>query len=92
MLLIEDQNRIFAFDRDHNAFSIPNLSFLNRKENRHMRNTLVDGEMIIDKVKESNGHERLIPRYLIYDIIKFEVGDQFLFQSIDLEMHSIAIY
>uniref|UniRef100_A0A914VM93 mRNA-capping enzyme n=1 Tax=Plectus sambesii TaxID=2011161 RepID=A0A914VM93_9BILA len=74
MFLIEDENKVYAFDRDHNAFLISNLRFPHRKEPRHIRDTLLDGEMIIDKVVDQ-GREQNIPRYLIYDVIKFEGQD-----------------
>ena len=31
--------------------------------------------MVIDEVKDANGHEQKYPRYLIYDIIKFKSQD-----------------
>lgn len=50
---------------------VDGLYFPHRKDyHRHLTKTLVDGEMVIDKV---NGED--IPRYLIYDIIKFEGQD-----------------
>lgn len=38
--------------------------------NKHIENTLLDGEMVIDEV----GAQRF-PRYLIYDIVKYENED-----------------
>lgn len=73
IFLIEGENQVYAFDRDHNPFLVSNLRFPHRKEPRHIRETLLDGEMIIDKVMD-NGREQSIPRYLIYDIVKFEVS------------------
>uniref|UniRef100_A0A8C2ZE44 mRNA-capping enzyme n=1 Tax=Cyclopterus lumpus TaxID=8103 RepID=A0A8C2ZE44_CYCLU len=67
MMLINGKNEVFMIDRDNTIFHIANLEFPFRKEPRvHLSNTLLDGEMIIDKV---NGQP--VPRYLIYDIIKF---------------------
>ncbi|KAI4899635.1 hypothetical protein NFI96_014635 [Prochilodus magdalenae] len=66
MMLIDGKNEVFMIDRDNSIFHIANLEFPYRKDmNTHLSNTLLDGEMIIDKV---NGQP--IPRYLIYDIIK----------------------
>uniref|UniRef100_A0AAR2LDL0 mRNA-capping enzyme n=1 Tax=Pygocentrus nattereri TaxID=42514 RepID=A0AAR2LDL0_PYGNA len=66
MMLIDGKNEVFMIDRDNSVFHIANLEFPFRKDmNTHLSNTLLDGEMIIDKV---NGQP--IPRYLIYDIIK----------------------
>ncbi|XP_075453955.1 mRNA-capping enzyme isoform X3 [Ascaphus truei] len=74
MMLIDGKNAVFMIDRDNSVFHVSNLEFPFRKDPRlHLANTLLDGEMIIDKV---NG--KVVPRYLIYDIIKFNgqpVGD-----------------
>ncbi|KAL1775660.1 mRNA-capping enzyme isoform X1 [Sigmodon hispidus] len=74
MMLIDGTNEVFMVDRDNSVFHVSNLEFPFRKDLRmHLSNTLLDGEMIIDKV---NG--QAVPRYLIYDIIKFNaqpVGD-----------------
>lgn len=67
MMLIDGTNEVFMIDRDNSVFHVSNLEFPFRKDLRmHLSNTLLDGEMIIDKV---NG--QAVPRYLIYDIIKF---------------------
>ncbi|XP_034436022.1 mRNA-capping enzyme isoform X2 [Hippoglossus hippoglossus] len=67
MMLINGKNEVFMIDRDNTVFHMANLEFPFRKDPRvHLSNTLLDGEMIIDKV---NGQP--VPRYLIYDIIKF---------------------
>uniref|UniRef100_A0A3P8V1D6 mRNA-capping enzyme n=1 Tax=Cynoglossus semilaevis TaxID=244447 RepID=A0A3P8V1D6_CYNSE len=67
MMVINGRNEVFMVDRDNTVFHIANLEFPFRKDPRvHLSNTLMDGEMIIDKV---NGQP--VPRYLIYDIIKF---------------------
>ncbi|XP_027032874.1 mRNA-capping enzyme isoform X1 [Tachysurus fulvidraco] len=66
MMLIDGRNEVYMIDRDNSVFHIANLEFPYRKDMRtHLSNTLLDGEMIVDKV---NGQP--IPRYLIYDIIK----------------------
>ncbi|KAJ8008923.1 hypothetical protein DPEC_G00083460 [Dallia pectoralis] len=67
MMLINGKNEVYMLDRDNSVFHIASLEFPFRKDLRvHLSNTLLDGEMIIDKV---NGQP--VPRYLIYDIIKF---------------------
>uniref|UniRef100_A0AAQ5XBS2 mRNA-capping enzyme n=1 Tax=Amphiprion ocellaris TaxID=80972 RepID=A0AAQ5XBS2_AMPOC len=69
MMLINGKNEVYMVDRDNSIFHIANLEFPFRKDPRvHLSNTLLDGEMIIDKV---NGQP--VPRYLIYDIIKFNL-------------------
>ncbi|XP_044283809.1 mRNA-capping enzyme isoform X2 [Varanus komodoensis] len=74
MMLIDGKNEVYMIDRDNSVFHVSALEFPFRKDLRaHLDNTLLDGEMIIDKV---NG--QVVPRYLIYDIIKFNgqpVGD-----------------
>ncbi|XP_023567650.1 mRNA-capping enzyme isoform X2 [Octodon degus] len=74
MMLIDGTNEVFMIDRDNSVFHVSNLEFPFRKDlHIHLSNTLLDGEMIIDRV---NG--QAVPRYLIYDIIKFNaqpVGD-----------------
>ncbi|XP_036045734.1 mRNA-capping enzyme-like isoform X2 [Onychomys torridus] len=74
MMLIDGTNEVFMIDRDNSVFHVSNMEFPFRKDLRmHLSNTLLDGELIIDKV---NG--QAFPRYLIYDIIKFNaqpVGD-----------------
>uniref|UniRef100_A0A8D0G5D8 mRNA-capping enzyme n=1 Tax=Sphenodon punctatus TaxID=8508 RepID=A0A8D0G5D8_SPHPU len=67
MMMIDGKNEVYMIDRDNSVFHVFNLEFPFRKDLRaHLTNTLLDGEMIIDKV---NG--QVVPRYLIYDIIKF---------------------
>ncbi|XP_032845827.2 mRNA-capping enzyme isoform X2 [Tyto alba] len=69
MMLIDGKNEVYMIDRDNSIFHVSNLEFPFRKDLRtHLTNTLLDGEMIIDKV---NG--QVVPRYLIYDIIKFNL-------------------
>ncbi|KAM6460672.1 mRNA-capping enzyme isoform 2-T2 [Liasis olivaceus] len=69
MMLIDGKNEVYMIDRDNSVFHVSNLEFPFRKDPRvHLENTLLDGEMIIDKV---NG--QVVPRYLIYDIIKFSL-------------------
>ncbi|XP_063239760.1 mRNA-capping enzyme isoform X2 [Bacillus rossius redtenbacheri] len=71
MMLILGDREIYFIDRDNSVFEVTGLRFPHRKDfNRHLTNTLLDGEMVIDKVGGQN-----IPRYLAYDIIKFENQD-----------------
>ncbi|XP_044866911.1 mRNA-capping enzyme isoform X2 [Mauremys mutica] len=69
MMMIDGKNEVYMIDRDNSVFHVSNLEFPFRKDLRtHLTNTLLDGEMIVDKV---NG--QVVPRYLIYDIIKFNL-------------------
>ena len=61
---------MFILDSVYELFLLPSMSqFPRRKDlNAHIVKTLLDGEMITDEV---NG--QIVPRYLVYDIVKFEV-------------------
>lgn len=84
MMLIYRQHEIYFFDRDNSCFKVDNLCFPSVKDlTRHIKNTLVDGEMVIDKVNGQN-----VPRYLVYDIIRYENED---FSTKSFEDRLIAI-
>ncbi|XP_052235215.1 mRNA-capping enzyme-like [Dreissena polymorpha] len=71
MMLIDGPDQVFMLDRDNTVFHVPKLQFPKRKDLKsHINNTLLDGEMILDTVGGKN-----VPRYLVYDIIKFEGKD-----------------
>lgn len=73
MMLIDGENEVYFIDRDNCVFRVSGLTFPKRKDPlQHIQGTLVDGEMIIDRDKENN---RDVPRYLIYDIIRFQGED-----------------
>jgi len=68
MMVIDGKDEVYMLDRDNSVFHVPNLNFFKRKDlNAHLADTLLDGELIIDKV---DGQD--IPRFLVYDIVKFE--------------------
>ncbi|GFO01866.1 mRNA-capping enzyme [Plakobranchus ocellatus] len=68
MMVVDGKDNVFMLDRDNCVFHVPHLNFYKRKSpNDCLANTLLDGELIIDKV---DGQD--IPRYLVYDIVKFE--------------------
>ena len=68
MMLIEDEYKICMFNHDNNVFEISHIHLPKDAEcTNHLTNTLVYGELVIDKI---NGKE--VPRYLIYDIITYE--------------------
>ncbi|CAF3676509.1 unnamed protein product [Rotaria socialis] len=89
MMLIEDDNKIYMFDRDNNVFQISHLRFPKDAESTsHLTNTLIDGELVIDNV---NGTK--LPRYLIYDIITYEnenVGKKPFRERLDIIRRSIV--
>ncbi|XP_071804447.1 mRNA-capping enzyme-like [Asterias amurensis] len=67
MMLIEGPNRVYMVDRDNVIFCIKDLIFPRRKEEGHLSETLLDGEMVVDRVGS-----HAIPRYLIYDVVVFQ--------------------
>ncbi|UJR22696.1 hypothetical protein I4U23_025732 [Adineta vaga] len=88
MMLIEDENKIYMFDRDNTVFEISHLRFpYDAEYTRHLTNTLVDGELVLDNV---NGTK--VPRFLIYDIIIYEnenVGKKPFRERLDIIRRSI---
>lgn len=68
MMLIDGKDRVFFVDRDNAVFQAHGMHFPHRKmPNKHISETLLDGEMVVDEVG-SQKH----PRFLAYDVIKFE--------------------
>ncbi|XP_063975438.1 mRNA-capping enzyme [Diachasmimorpha longicaudata] len=71
MLLIQGDGELFFIDRNNSVFEIKGLSFPHPRDiSRLLRDTLLDGEMVIDK---DNGIE--YPRYLAYDVIMYDGRD-----------------
>jgi len=71
MMLILKENEVYFIDRENSIFTTDKFIFPRRKSpDEHVFDTLVDGELVIDK-----DGDQLRPRYLIYDIIKFEGQD-----------------
>uniref|UniRef100_A0AAG5D4T1 mRNA-capping enzyme n=1 Tax=Anopheles atroparvus TaxID=41427 RepID=A0AAG5D4T1_ANOAO len=71
MMLIHREKEIYFFDRDNSVFTVQGITFPSLEDpHRHLADTLVDGEMVIDKYVDKNG-EKLTPRYLVYDVIYF---------------------
>lgn len=67
MMLIVGEGEVYFVDRDNSVFRVRNLTFVHRKQpSEHLRNTLLDGEMVIDNVAGKR-----YPRYLIYDMVSF---------------------
>jgi len=67
LVLINDENEVYAFDRDNNVFELPLRFPRVNKLDEHIADTLIDCEVIIDK---QDGNIR--PRMLIYDLILLE--------------------
>ncbi|CAH2104976.1 unnamed protein product [Euphydryas editha] len=67
MMLIDGEDEVYMLDRDNCVFKVHNLHFLHNKTNKPLKDTLLDGEMVVDIVQ---GVRKT--RYLCYDIIRFE--------------------
>ncbi|XP_053998152.1 mRNA-capping enzyme [Hylaeus anthracinus] len=71
MMLIQADGEIYFVDRDNSVFQVTGLTFPHPRDvSRTLRDTLLDGEMVIDKV---DGKE--IPRYLVYDVVMYDGKD-----------------
>ncbi|CAI4222640.1 unnamed protein product [Auanema sp. JU1783] len=84
MVYIGGKDEVYAFDRDNEIFIINNLEFPHSSGTRHLSNTLVDAEMIIENVPGGT-----MPRLLIYDIIQFE---EFRVAKDDFEKRRFCLY
>ena len=79
-------NEVYFIDRDNAVFKIDGLPFLSSYDgSRHLIDTLLDGEMIIDLV---NGVSH--PRFLIYDIISLE-GDSMMLNNFSIRYNTIQV-
>lgn len=68
MMLVRRRGEVYFFDRDNSCFQVQGVTFPRRKDlNDHLRDTVLDGEMVIDKVDGLT-----IPRYLVYDVVQFD--------------------
>ena len=68
------------------VFQIDGLSFVSsRDRSRHLLDTLVDGEMVIDK---AGGMQH--PRYLIYDLVSLE-GNQVMKENYTTRYRTIQV-
>ena len=73
MMLIDGKDEVYFTDRDNSIFQVVDGCplFPRRKSpDEHIFDTLLDGEMVVDVVEHTN-----YPRYLAYDIVKFEGKD-----------------
>ena len=70
MMLIQGDGEVYFIDRDNSVFQVSRMTFPHPKSHRTLRDTLLDGEMVIDK---ADGKE--YPRYLAYDVILYDGED-----------------
>ncbi|KAL7668311.1 hypothetical protein ACOME3_009017 [Neoechinorhynchus agilis] len=68
LFFIREKNEIYMIDRRNSIFKVKNLTFVtNRGTTDHLRQTLLDGEMVEDVVGDTR-----IPRFLIFDVLAFD--------------------
>lgn len=80
------QGQVFFIDRDNAVFQIEGISFFSSHDGRrHLVDTLVDGEMVIDK---ADGMHH--PRYLIYDLVSLE-GNQVMREPFSVRYRTIMV-
>lgn len=73
LMVVLGRGKVYMIDRENCVFCVRNLQFPHRKDlDKHLSNTLMDGEFVMD-VDPNSGQK--IPRFLIYDIMKFENDD-----------------
>ncbi|XP_055338214.1 mRNA-capping enzyme-like [Paramacrobiotus metropolitanus] len=70
MLLIEGENDVYFLDRNNDVFQVEGMNFPYVKGDEpymgaHVFDTLLDGEMILDRV----GPDEMRARFLVYDIV-----------------------
>ncbi|XP_014222251.1 mRNA-capping enzyme [Trichogramma pretiosum] len=71
MMFIQSGGQVYFIDRDNSVFQVSGLTFRNiHDSNKLLKDTLLDGEMVIDKDKN-----REYPRYLAYDVIMYDGKD-----------------
>ncbi|KAJ8676876.1 hypothetical protein QAD02_012663 [Eretmocerus hayati] len=71
MMLVQGDGKIYFIDRDNSVFEVEGLSFLHVTDTtRKLKDTLLDGEMVIDKFEQKE-----YPRYLAYDVIMYDGRD-----------------
>jgi mRNA-capping enzyme len=67
MMLIEEEDKVYMLDQGDHVFTVDHIQFPCDVEcTSHLKNTLIDGEFVIDKVDGLNK-----PRFLINDIIMY---------------------
>jgi mRNA-capping enzyme len=85
MMYIKGEHQIFFIDRDNAVFQINGLTFVSDQDcSRHLVDTLLDGEMVIDKDEHGLTH----PRYLIYDCVSLE-GDSIRQEDFNVRFRTI---
>lgn len=85
-MLIQSDGQVYFADRNFSIFEVSGLRFPHARDpKRNLRDTLLDGEMVID-VDKSDG--RKYPRYLAYDVIMYD-GNNVSKEPFDLVRYNI---
>ena len=71
-------------------YKIPNVLFKNKKTHKYVDKTLVNGELVIDRIKQNNIMTK-IPRFLITDLLIFE-NSSYLNQNHQIRMKMVKKY
>ncbi|XP_034490494.1 mRNA-capping enzyme [Drosophila innubila] len=78
MMLIDGRDEVYFFDRNNSCFQVENVTFVHGKNlHEHLDGTLLDGEMVLDKIGET-----ITPRFLVYDIVRLagrDVREEFFY-------------
>jgi mRNA-capping enzyme len=83
MMYVKGQGQVYFIDRDNAVFQIEDLSFFSSHDGkRHLVDTLVDGEMVVDKAGRM--------RYLIYDLVSLE-GNQVFQEHFTIRYRTILV-
>ncbi|KAH8308544.1 hypothetical protein KR044_006036 [Drosophila immigrans] len=71
MMLIDGRDEVYFVDRNNSCFHVENVTFvLGKNLHEHLDGTLLDGEMVLDKIGET-----VTPRFLVYDIVRLAGRD-----------------
>ncbi|KAJ8669304.1 hypothetical protein QAD02_000563 [Eretmocerus hayati] len=71
MMFIQSNGRVYFINRDNSVFEVEGLTFPRVADTaKRLRDTLLDGEMVMDKFEKKEFF-----RYLVYDVIKYDGRD-----------------
>ncbi|KAI4500336.1 hypothetical protein M0802_004753 [Mischocyttarus mexicanus] len=71
MMLIQANREVYFIDRENSVFLVDGLTFPHPQDlSKCLKDTLLDGEMVIDKVRDKE-----YARYLVYDVVMFDGED-----------------
>ncbi|XP_031639338.1 mRNA-capping enzyme-like [Contarinia nasturtii] len=84
MMLIRKKDEIYFFDRNNACFQVFGIQFPCWEDlNTHIYDTLIDGEMVIDKVEGQS-----FPQYLVYDVVCYNGNSYMEYEFYSEELFS----